>query len=257
MTGSTTEGPDLPTLPSQEVGEVADTVELVGARQTRKNAPSGLLTEELIDTIAAVLRTGEFYGAVCRYIGIRESTWYAWLRRGRDAIDAADSLYEDEEDVPQRITRPRATEDNPRAKPVYHVDDIDEKDRRYALLALVVDAADAEGTVRLHASVMTAATGQNPDWRAAVKMLEMKQRSRWGPKVEIDGEVSGTVDHRHVHVHTAAEAPKEVSEHDRHRIAGILASLEEAGRLPRGSTGVATVEVGDPADEPVHPDSAE
>jgi hypothetical protein len=200
-----------------------------------RSSPQGLLDDDLIDEIGKLLRVGNYYVAVSAYIGIANGTLYAWMDRGRKAVEAA--TVEPDPDDPDGV-------------PEFDMERVPERERRYAKLVQTIDKAEAEAEVRL---VAQWGSGAQKDWKAAREMLRVKHPERWSdPESKV--RVVGQTDNRHLHVHTAIPAAALT---DDYRTAAILSALAEAGALPAGVLEAATVVSDSSPDDGLHEDTSD
>lgn len=116
--------------------------------QGRTRGKPPLLTELLIDKIAAEIRMGSFFAPACRIHGIKPDTGYEWMARGegRDPDRADDPLY--------------------------------------AQFALAVRKAEAELERELVLAGIKAAKGRSSA-ADILRILKARFRERWGDHVEL------------------------------------------------------------------------
>lgn len=116
----------------------------------KKRTRRSRLTQNLIDDFAEALELGVPQETVIRRSGVPRSTFYDWLRRGRDELDAG----------------------------------VKQKDQSiYADLAVVINRAAATGITNLVKLVRDAAA---TDWKAAMTMLERIDPEHFGRRQRVD-----------------------------------------------------------------------
>lgn len=133
----------------------------------RKRRPSGpgrpfKLTDERIDRICQALATGATRMIAARYGGLDETTYYRYLRDGRQILDEG------------------RTPDG---------------DRETLLVALVerIEEAEVEAELRLLGNIAKA--GNEGDWRASAHILARRWPDRWADraKLEVTGQDGGPI----------------------------------------------------------------
>lgn len=152
------------------------------------------LTQELQDQICRVLRAGNYIEDTCAYVGIAESTFYEWVRRGERGwkIDREAGYSEFSEAV--------------------------KKARAEAAVSSVARIRKAaQGELEVKRKVTTKSDGtqviettlQPPQWQADAWYLERSYPHRWGRRVmqqEITGEDGGEVTIRVVYDESNGDA---------------------------------------------------
>ena len=113
------------------------------------------LSAELIERIAADVRLGNFVEPSARRHGVRHSTLYLWLARGRDLLRYVERSDEEHTDAPTKWTV---------------------RDRFCVDLVDAVEKAEADAEVRV-VSIVHGAIPAN--WTAAFRWLESHAPSRW------------------------------------------------------------------------------
>jgi hypothetical protein len=108
-------------------------------------------TPEVIAEVARLLRAGNYFECACEYVGISESSGYAWLARAREAMEHPDEVPEGEEIYVQFLEATREATRSAEARNV----------------ALIQQAAQG---------------GSAGDWRAAAWWLEKRLQHTWGAK---------------------------------------------------------------------------
>ncbi len=172
------------------------------------------LTPTLIEQIALDVRAGNFIEPAARRHGVRHSTLYKWLARGRELLA-------------EREAR-EAREGNADAEPTEEGEPDAHWSERDQLCVDLVDAlekAEAEAEVRVVAIVQNAIPA---NWTAGFRWLESRARSRWlrVERQELTGKGGGPIE-----VDDPAKALSEEAE----RISARL--LETYGSPPSTDTG--------------------
>lgn len=175
-------------------------------RKNRGGRPSKL-TPEVFNAVMQALRAGNYQEVAARYAGVAESTYWAWLDRGRKERERI------EDDVP------------PDPNEALYVDFLDE-----------VEQARASAEVRMVGLIAQAAKNT---WQAAAWYLERSKPNQWGrrDRHEITGRDGQPVIVEH---HTKVEVSID-------RAAAILAALDESGVLEVEGEDVEFAEGGPPA----------
>jgi hypothetical protein len=108
-------------------------------------------TPEVTQEVVRLLRAGNYFDCACEYVGISESSGYAWLARGREALEQPGGIPEGEEIYVEFLEATREATRTAEARNV----------------ALIQQAAQG---------------GAAGDWRAAAWWLEKRLQSTWGEK---------------------------------------------------------------------------
>jgi len=116
----------------------------------KRGRPS-LCNPDRTATIARLMRAGNYFDCACEFAGISERTGHRWLKRGREALEAAgDDLEAVPEEEKPYVEFWRATREARRTAEARNV-------------AIIQDAAKS-------------------DWRAAAWWLEKALQQTWGEK---------------------------------------------------------------------------
>lgn len=113
-----------------------------------------ICTPQLTREICEVLRGGNYVVTACDYVGLSESAYYEWHRRGREELERI---------VDQGLTH----------------DDIDPDERPFVEFMESTTRARATAEVQ---SVRRIRSAAEEDWRADAWFLEHSFPERWGKK---------------------------------------------------------------------------
>lgn len=114
------------------------------------------LTKKLIEKASKLIQAGNYTVTVCNMLGIDESTWYKWIKKGKDDLE-------------------------------------NEKKSMYVQFFKSIQKAEAIAEARNVGIIQSAASST---WQAAAWYLERKHFDRWGRKEhhEITGKDGGAVE---------------------------------------------------------------
>jgi len=121
-------------------------------KKTNRRGRKPILTEEIIQNVVSVLRTGTYIETAIACVGISKDTFYAWLRRG--------------------ARERRRLDNDKKAKP-------NKEEAIYLQLSDAVKKAIAEAEIRNLAMISQAGETQ---WQASAWILERRFPERWGKK---------------------------------------------------------------------------
>lgn len=124
-----------------------------------------LLDNEMQSQIVAAIQRGAYIETAAALAGIHKSTFYDWLKIGRETLKACAEAHEDQQPA---ITPHQAA---------------------CANLADAIEKAMAQSEVRDIKAIDDAA--QAGQWQAAAWKLERKHHQRWGRKVALTDEKGG------------------------------------------------------------------
>lgn len=140
-------------------------------KMVRRGRPMKL-TDEVMNQICLIARSGAFVETSAAYVGVSGKTLREWIKRGRMEIHRRES------GVPHPPERSGEEIAN---------------DEMCAELVMRMDQALSECEVSALAMVGKAA--QLGDWRAAAYLLERRWPDRWGKKqIEISGKGGGPIE---------------------------------------------------------------
>lgn len=192
------------------------------------------LTPEVQEKICSALRTGNYIRTAAGWANVGESSVYAWLDRGRNAITAgaANEVW---------IVDP----EDPDGDHILSDDGIPDRERRYVDFVEAMDKAEIEAEIRMATQWSMAAA---KDWRAAKEFLARRYPERWGDHGGGFGSGGlgdgfGSLEIESSSVPTAEGAITD----DNERTAAILAVLAEVAHIPAGALEAATESADDAA----------
>lgn len=108
-----------------------------------------ILDQKIINIAGQLLRDGNYVTTICDYLGIDQATWYNWLERGREVVEAE-------------------TDEEAEKIPNYQL---------YFDFFKMVKASEAEAEMKMVSRIKSASF---KSWQAAAWYLERKHRDRWG-----------------------------------------------------------------------------
>lgn len=120
-----------------------------------------ILTPEIQKDLISVIAAGNYYVTACNYIGLAESTFYSWLKRGEEEILRILDL-EESAGKPQE----------PDEDEVIYVEFLD-----------AIKKADAGAEIEALLKVKSA---YGDSWQAAMTFLERRHSSRWRKKERLE-----------------------------------------------------------------------
>ena len=129
-----------------------------------KGGKPSTLTPEVQELIVQAVRNGNYFETAIAYAGVPKSTFYDWLRRGRDERNRVSK------DARLRVRQ------------------VEEK---FVNFSIAIEKALAESEME-DVEVIRKASRDN--WQASAWRLERKFSDRWGKKVQQQVEHSGAVD---------------------------------------------------------------
>ena len=132
--------------------------------EVNKGGKPSTLTPEVQERIVKVIRKGNYFETAVAYAGVPRSTFYDWLRRGREERDRVSK------DARLRV---RQTEE------------------KFVNFSIAVEQALAESEMD-SLDIIVKASDNN--WQASAWRLERRFPDRWGRKVQQQVEHSGSVD---------------------------------------------------------------
>lgn len=134
------------------------------ATPARKTGRRSLLTPEMEERILTAVRAGNYLDDAARYAGITDRTIFNWMKRGRDALDAAGG----DDDL------------------------VDPDEQMYVRFFRSVERARSAAVVRNLSIIQRAA---EVNWQAAAWYLERTNPRKWGRRdtLEVTGEDGGPV----------------------------------------------------------------
>lgn len=111
-------------------------------------------TPEVIAEFANLMAAGNYFETACDYVGLSKQTAYNWIKRGQEALAAADDL-----------------------------DAVPEGERIFVEFMDATHRSAAQAEVRNVALIQQAARDGAPgDWRASAWWLEKRKQDTWGEK---------------------------------------------------------------------------
>lgn len=118
------------------------------------------LTQELMDEIIKVIRSGNYIETACAYAGIEKKSLYNWMKRARKELERLDK--------------------NPRAK-------MKKSEAIYVDFLHAVEKALAYAEIR---DVTLIGKAAEESWQAAAWRLERKFPDKWGRKEKLTQEIT-------------------------------------------------------------------